>query len=375
MSPTKEKPKVAIVADWLVIYGGAEQVISAIHEMYPEAPIYTTLFWPEKMKELAEADVRVSHLQKIPFAKKKHRWFLQFMPHAVERMDLSEYDIVISSCHSVAKGVITKPQTLHVSYCHSPMRYCWDNWQEYLNQWNFRWPIRNYIFRKMHDIRSWDRAAAERVDSYIANSAFVGKRISKYYRKDSHVIPPPVDTERFVPSDKPPRNYFLAAGRLIPYKRFDLLVETFNRLGWMLKIAGTGPELEKLKKMAKPNVEFLGFVSDEKLVELYQRCNAFLFPQVEDAGITPLEAMACGRPVIALGEGGATETVIEGKTGMFFEKQEVVSLLDTLNNFKVDQFDPKFIRQHAEKYSRESFQNALRSFVDEKWGEWKKTMR
>lgn len=368
------KPKVAIVADWLVVYGGAENVISAMHELYPDAPIYTTVFNPAKMKELGKADVRTSHLQRWPFSRKKHRWFLQFMPHAVERFDLSEYDIVLSSAHSIAKGVITKPNTLHVCYCHTPMRYCWDNWQEYLNQWNFPRILKKYIYKKMGDIRLWDRIAAERVDAYIANSGFVSQRIAKYYRKDSHVIAPPVDAKRFHPSKEGPKNYFLAAGRLIPYKRFDLLVDAFNKLGLQLKIAGTGPEIENLKKKAKDNVQILGFVSDEKLVDLYQHAQAFLFPQVEDAGIVPLEAMACGRPIIALNQGGAAETVIEGKTGSFFENQTVDDIIKAVESFKSDSYDPKFIRQHAEKYSREEFKKSLKAFVDEKWKTWKEEM-
>lgn len=375
MNHKKTAPKVAIVADWLVVYGGAECVISAMHELYPDAPIFTTLFRPEKMKELAKADVRTSYLQRVPFAKKKHRWFLQFMPHAVERFDLSDYDIVISSCHSVSKGIITKPQTLHVSYCHTPMRYCWDGWQQYLQQWNFKWPIKQYIYRKMSDIRMWDRLAADRVDAYIANSHYIAKRIKKYYRRDAHVIAPPADTDRFCMSaDGKVKNYFLATGRLIPYKRFDLLIEAFNKMKLPLKIVGTGPEEEKLKKMAEDNIQFMGYVSDEKLVQLYQECRAFLFPPLEDAGIVPIEAMSCGRPVIAYGEGGAAETVIAGKTGEFFERQMVDDVIEAVTAFDEKKYDSKAIRAHAEEYSRDAFKKQLKNFVDQEWEKWKETM-
>lgn len=370
MNSKPSSPKVAIVADWLVVYGGAENVISAMHELYPDAPIYTTIFDATRMKDLAIADVRTSYLQKWPFARKKHRWFLPFMPRAIECLDLSEYDIVLSSAHSIAKGVITKPNTIHICYCHSPMRYCWDNWQQYLQQWNFPRFLQGYIYRKMSDIRLWDRVAAERVDSYIANSHFIGRRIAKYYRKQSVVIPPPVDSERFQLGTAEPKRYFLAAGRLIPYKRFDLLVEAFNELGLNLIIAGAGPELERLKKQAKENVEVLGYVSDEKLVDLYQRCQAFLFPQVEDAGIAPLEAMACGRPVIALNQGGAAETVIPGVTGLFFENQTVGDIMAAVQDFKSEDFDSKLIRAHAEKFSRVEFKKALKGFVDQEWEKW-----
>jgi len=366
------KPKIAIIADWLTNYGGAESVISTMHEAFPDAPIYTTLFNREKMRDLANANIITSYLQKIPFAKRDHKPWLAMMPHAIERMDLSKYDIVLSSAHSVAKGVITKVETLHICYCHNPMRYCWDDWQNYIKQWKLPKILNHYIYKKLHKLRIWDRLAADRVDKYIANSNFVAHRIHKYYRRESEVLPPPVNISQYSISKKPTTNYFFTTGRLVPFKRFDLIVKTFNELGIPLKIAGKGPELQKLKKLAKSNVEILGFVSDKKLNELYQNCQAFIFAHTEDAGITPLEAMACGRPVIAFNEGGAKETVISGKTGEFFNKQDVDSLKKAILDFDHTKYNPQELRLHAEKYQRSEFIRRLKEKVLGEWKEYNK---
>jgi glycosyltransferase involved in cell wall biosynthesis len=363
--------KLAIVADWLTNYGGAENVISAMHEAYPEAPIYTTLFNPKKMKDLNEAQIITSYLQKIPGAKLDHKPWLSMMPHAIERFDLNQYDVVLSSAHSIAKGVITKPKTLHLCYCHNPMRYCWDNWQEYIKQWGLPNFLNKIIYKKLHQLRLWDRLAADRVDYYLANSHFVAGRIKKYYKKEAEVLHPPVNISNYSIIDHPTTNYFFAAGRLVPFKRFDLIVETFNELGLPLKIAGSGPELKRLTKMAKPNVVILGFVSDQELQKLYQNCTAFIFAHVEDAGITPLEAMACGRPVIALKQGGAAETVIENQTGLFFEKQTVHDLKQVIQNFNPQKFNPQNIRKHSLPYQRSEYIRKLKSIVNREWGKWK----
>lgn len=358
--------KIAIVTDWLTNYGGAESVISAFHDLYPDAPVYTTIFRPEKMKELGELKgVRTSFLQRIPMV--KHQWLLSLMPTAVEMMNLDEFDVVLSSCHSVSKGIITKPETLHISYCHTPMRYAWEEWDFESRLKKFPKFLHPKIRKEIKKIRRWDLAAAQRVDKYIANSTHIGQQIKKHYERDSEVIYPPVHCEKFKPTPQPTEDYFFSVGRLIPYKKFDLLVQTFNQLGEKLVIAGTGPELERLKKMAGPNVEILGYVDEVKLVELYQNCRAMLFPQIEDAGIVPLEAMACGRPVIALNRGGSLDTMIGGKTGVFFEEQTVESLEGAIREFKKMRFDPKFIRAHAEKFDIHHFKKKIRDFVEAEW--------
>ncbi len=364
--------KTAIIADWLTNYAGAENVISAFYRLYPESKIFTTLFNAEKMKDLAGADVETSYIQKIPGAKNHHPWFLSLMPLAVESFDLSKYNVVLSSSHSIAKGVITKPETMHVCYCHTPMRYAWDDFHKYIRESNFPWLIKKMIPKQISKIRLWDRLSADRVDYFIANSSYVAQRIKKYYQRNAEVIYPPVDTERFHAVENPAEDYYLAVGRLIPYKKFDLLVETFNQNGKKLKIAGTGSEMKKLKAIAKDNVEFLGFVPDEELKKLYANCKAFLFPQIEDAGIAPLEAMASGRPVIALKAGGVVDVLREGKTGVFFKEQSVESLDEAVSKFEKQKFDSAQIRKHALKFSTQEFQKKIDRFVKQKYEAWNK---
>jgi glycosyltransferase involved in cell wall biosynthesis len=363
--------KIAIVTDWMTNYGGAESVISAFCDLFPEAPVYTTIYKPEKMRELGKLkDVRTTYLQKLPI--KKHQLLLSLMPTAVEMMDLDEFDLVLSSCHSVSKGVITKPNTLHISYCHTPMRYAWESWDFETRLKKFPRLLHPSIRKQIKKIREWDYCAAQRVDKYIANSSHIGQQIQKYYERDSDVIYPPVHTEKFKPVKKPTEDYYFSIGRLIPYKKFDLLVATFNKLKKPLKIAGTGPDLKKLQAMAGSTVEILGYVSDEELIDLYANCKAFMFPQLEDAGIVPLEAMACGRPVIALNRGGSLDTMIDGKTGVLFEEQTVEGLTKAIKSFEKKKFDPKFIRKHAEKFDVEHFKKKILDYVEKEWQSFNK---
>ncbi|MBI5411856.1 glycosyltransferase [Candidatus Peregrinibacteria bacterium] len=363
--------KLAIVADWLTNYGGAENVVSAFHELYPDAPIYTTLFRRDKMRDLATADVRTSYLQKIPFA--RHQLLLPWMPMAIESFDLDEYDVVLSSCHSVAKGVITLPSTLHICYCHTPMRYAWESWDLETRLQQFPRILHPLIRRQMESIRRWDRIAAERADSYIANSSHVKKRIRQFYNRDSTVLYPPVRGDYFQPVARPANNYFLAVGRLIPYKRFDLLIETFNQLKLPLKIVGIGPDMSRLKSLAGSTVQLMGYVDSESLRELYANCTAFLFPQLEDAGITILEAMCCGRPVIAYDEGGSQDTMIDGKTGLVFPRQTPGVLMAAIREFHQTEFDPRFIRSHALKFDVERFKEKVATAVESQWREFQST--
>lgn len=362
--------KLAIVADWLTNDGGAEKVIRAFHELYPQAPIYTTLFNKEKMTAFKDADIRTSFLQKIPGA--RHQMLLPWMPYAVEAFNLDEYDVVLSSCHSVAKGIITLPSTLHISYCHTPMRYAWEEWDLESRMEQFPRLLHPLIRRQMQKIKRWDRLAAERVDEYIANSSYIKTRIQKCYERDSEVIYPPVRSSFFTPVKHPKNNYYLAVGRLIPYKKFDLLIEAFNQLDLPLKIVGTGPDLERLQKMAGPTIQFLGHLENAALRELYAHCTAFLFPQLEDAGITLLEAMCCGRPVIAYGEGGSQDTMIDGKTGILFNRQTSGNLIAALQQFQEMKFEPEFIRSHALNFDVERFKEKIKKYIKKEWTEFQK---
>ena len=360
--------KIALVFDWMTNMGGAEKVNLKLHKMFPKAPIFTSIFNEENMKDFRGADVRTSFIQNLPFAKRKHQFYLSFMPYAYELFDLSQFDIVISSSHACSKGIITKPETIHVTYCHSPMRYAWDNWQEYIREYNVNPLIKYLAKRKLHKLRIWDKLSADRVDYFIANSKTTQKRIEKYYRRPSTVISPMIDINKYIISNKT-KGYFLAVGRLIPYKKFDLIIETFNELGLPLKIVGTGVMEQKLRKMAKPNIDFLGFVSDDELKKLYSECEALIFPQLEDFGIIPLEAMASGRPVIAYNRGGATETVVDKETGIFFKQQDPLHLKAAIEEYirNKSSFKPEAIREHTEQFDEEEFERKLSKYLQGKW--------
>ncbi len=363
--------RVAIVHEWFSGIGGSEKVVKAFHDIYPDAPIYVFVHDKRKMpEEYNNMDIRTSYLQKIPFAKSKYQYFLPFMPGAVERYDLSEYDLVLSSSTCCAKGVITKADTLHICYCHTPMRYGWDMYFDYIKDKNrfVRWIIAS----QMKNIRLWDRLSADRVDYFIANSYNVARRIKKTYRRNSKVIYPPVETDFYTPGNMD-GDFYLIVSRLVPYKRVDLAIEAFNQIGMPLIIIGGGPELKKYKRMAKSNIKLLGRLSDDEIRDYYQKCKAFIFPGEEDFGITPVEAQACGRPVIAYGKGGALETIVNGSTGLFFFNQDVESLKEAVLNFEnnINSFDKESIRKHAEKFSTLRFKNEITNFIDEKIEEFK----
>ncbi|MBD3270766.1 glycosyltransferase [Candidatus Peregrinibacteria bacterium] len=358
--------KIAIVCDWLTTAGGAEKVILGLHQLFPNAPIYTSVYNPEKVKGFEKAEIHTSFLQKIPLARKKHQYFLQFMPKIFESFDLSEYDIVISSSHSCAKGIIVKPETLHISYCHSPMRYAWDGHHQYINEYKINSFVKKFVPFFIHNIRIWDRMSADRVDTFIANSNYVKNRIHKYYRKDSHVIHPFLDNKNYISTNQR-EDFFLAVGRLTSYKRFDLIVDTFNQLDYKIKIAGTGNMMNALKAKSKKNIEFLGYVSDHELLKLYSKAKALIFPQIEDFGIIPLESMASGCPVIAFKKGGALETVIDGKTGTFFDEQSVDSLKNAIYNFQTMDFNTNEIIEHANSFRQKHFNEKFLNLLQSEW--------
>jgi len=366
-----KKAKIALVFDWMTTAGGAEKVNKVLHKMFPEADIFTSIYNKDKVKGFENAKIHTSFIQNLPFAKKKHQLYLSLMPYAYELFDLSKYDIVISSSHSCAKGIITKAETLHVCYCHTPMRYAWDNWHSYFQEYKMNGLIKKLAKKRIHKIRIWDKISADRVDHFIANSNTTKKRIEKYYKKPSTVIYPMISANKYKKSNNSPRGYYFAAGRLIPYKKFDLLVETFNKIGLPLKIAGTGIMEKELRAKANDNIEFLGYVSDPTLKKLYSECEAYLFPQLEDFGITPLEAMASGRPVIAYKKGGALDTITE-ETGLFFEEQNAKSLSNAIEQYQKEKnkFDSEKIIAHAKKFDTKEFEKKLLNYISNKWEKW-----
>ena len=362
--------KIALVHDYLVQDGGAERVLKAFHELWPEAPIFVLFNHKNKVEGFSNADIRQSFISKLPFGKTKYQWYLPWMPLATERHNLHQFDVVLSSTSAFAKGVLTRPDTLHISYCHTPTRYLWTDTHEYIADLKYNRLIKAFLPKLIHRLRMWDKMSVDRVDHFIANSGNVRGRIQKYYRRDSDIIYPPVDTHLYSPTPDI-GDYFITGGRLVPYKRFDLVIHVFNRLRWPLKIFGTGPEYEALKSIAKENIEFLGKITDEQKVEFMRHARAFIHPQVEDFGITPIESMASGRPVIAYPVGGIAETVVPGETGVFFNEQTWESLLDALLKFDYRAWDSEKIREHAEKYSAHHFKDKMKRYVEDRYEEFK----
>ncbi|EKE06621.1 MAG: hypothetical protein ACD_18C00314G0024 [uncultured bacterium] len=355
--------KIALVHDYLSQDGGAERVLQSFHEIWPEAPIFVLFHDKKKIDSFVNADIRESFLSKLPFVKNKYQWYLPLMPIATEKHDLSEFDVVLSSTSAFAKGILTKEDGLHISYCHTPTRYLWSDTHEYIQDLKYNFLIKLFLPRLIHKLRIWDKNSVDRVDNFIANSHTVLKRIKKYYRCKSDVIYPPVDLDKFFIS-KEVGNYFVTGGRIVNYKRFDLVVQAFNRLGFKLKIFGDGPGLESLKKVAKGNIEFLGRISDKEKSEILSKAKAFIHPQVEDFGITPIESMASGRPVIAYGVGGVTETVVPGISGLFFYKQDWETLFDTVINFDKYTWDSVKIREQVIRFDEKKFKERIKDYVE-----------
>jgi len=366
--------RVALVHDYLSQNGGAEKVLKALTEIWPKAPIFVLFHDQKKITEFSNSQINETYLKKLPGIKKYYEWYLPFMPSATERHNLADFDIVISSTSSFAKGIITNPETLHICYCHTPPRFLWSGTHKYVTDLRCNFLIKGILPGLLHKMRIWDILTTNRVDHFISNSKTVENRIKKYYRRPSDVIHPPVAVDEFYTSQLT-RDFFVAGGRLVPYKRLDLVIKAFNRLGWKLKIFGTGSEEKYLKKIAKPNIEFLGFVSEKDKAELLSTARALINPQYEDFGIVSVEAMASGRPVIAYSKGGAVEIVVENKTGVFFHEQTWESLLNTLLKFDTYAWDKEEIRNHAKKFSTPNFKNQIKKFVDDRWEEFDKGLR
>ena len=364
--------KVALVHDYLNQMGGAERVVMALHEIFPDAPVYTSIYAPERVDPAFQRmDIRTSFMQRLPLVMKHHQPYLPFYPFAMERLDLRGYDLVLSSSSAFAKGVITRPETMHICYCHTPMRWCW-NYDEYVEREQLGRMARSVLPFLITGLRIWDQTSAMRVDHFIANSPVVAERIKKYYRREAVVIPPPVEANRF-PFDPStlPEDYFLIVSRLVPYKRVDLAIEACNRLHLPLVIIGGGRDLEPLRRLAGPTIRFLGRLPDAEVQHYYTHCRALLFPGEEDFGITPLEAQAAGRPVIAYGSGGALASVIDGVTGVFFHEQTVESLATALAAFNEQRFNPESIRSHALEFDTPRFQRRILQFIEAKLQEGK----
>lgn len=362
--------KVALVHDFLVRMGGAERVLKVLADMYPDAPIYTLLYDENVTGEVFPRErVRTSFLQKFPrFLRKRHRYLSGLMPLAMERFDFSRFDAVISSSSAFAHGILTGTDTKHVCYCHSPMRYAWDWTHEYLKENNIT-GVKLYFARTLtHKLRMWDKVAADRPDVYIANSKNTLNRVRKYYRSEATVVYPPVDVNRFTVS-RESEDFYLIVSTLTAFKRIDIAVKAFNALGKRLVIVGDGVSRESLEAMAEQNIEFVGFKKDDEVADYMARCKAFVFAGEEDFGIAPVEAMACGKPVIAYGRGGLLESVVAGETGVFFYELDAEALSAAVQKFERDgvALGPDEIRKYAERFSVDAFKKGVGGILNFKF--------
>lgn len=354
-------PRVAIVHDYLNQYGGAERVLEALHDLFPTAPVYTSIYDADAMPaHYREWDIRTSFMQHLPGWRRHFRRYFMLYPSAFESFDLRGYDLILSSSSAYAKGVLPPPGAVHICYCHTPMRFAWRT-TDYMEREAIRGMQGFVLPFLLTYVRLWDVVSAARVDAFVANSREVASRIEQTYGRAAEIIPPPVDLPP--PSQRPRGDFYLAGGRLIPYKRLELAVEAFNKLGLPLKIFGEGRDRAALEARARPNIEFLGHVDEQQREELFANCRGFIFPGEEDFGITPLEAMAAGRPVVAYAGGGALETVIDGVTGRFFREQSAAGLAVAVAYNHYDTYDPLAIRRHAEGFARAVFMQKIRAHI------------
>lgn len=367
--------KTAIICDWLVAVGGAEKFLGHLLQCFPDADLFAVVDFvdPDKRDFLLGKNIKTTFIQKLPFAKTRYRSYLPFMPLAIEQLDVSAYDVVISSSHAVAKGVITGPDQVHVSYVHSPMRYAWDLQHQYLRETGLDKKVTGLLARYfLHKLRLWDLRSANGVDHFVANSNFIARRIEKTYRRQADVIYPPVEISRFTPAAHKD-DFYLAASRLVPYKRIDLIVESFRDMpDKKLIVIGDGPDFEKIKSKAGANVVLSGYQSDDVLISHMQRAKALIFAAEEDFGLIPLETQACGTPVIAYGKGGALETVRgmehDHPTGLFFPEQTTEAICAAVNTFEANlsRFTVDNCVQNAARFAPEQFKEAFKRYVAEK---------
>jgi glycosyltransferase involved in cell wall biosynthesis len=375
--------RVAIIFEWFQRYGGVERVVTELRKMFPNADFFALVHSPQEVKgtSFEGIAVRTSFIQSLPKTKEKYRAYLPLMPLAVEQFDLRDYDLVISSSHAVAKGVLTRADQLHISYTHTPVRYAWDLYLDYLAATGMDRGIKSWLVRPvLHYLRLWDSSAANRVDAYLANSFNVAQRINKLYRRSARVVYPPVDVERFRP-DLPREEFFVAVSRFVPYKRLDLILEVFTRSGKPLVVIGEGPEFVKAQRIAGSNVKLLGYQSDEVVADHLQRAKAFVSAADEDFGITCVEAQAAGCPVIGYSTGGTSESVIgwpaSDATGMFFDNQRWDTLAEAIELFETHHaaFRPEICSRNAERFGIERFRRELRGAVEELWNRFQRGER
>lgn len=359
--------KIAIVHDYLNQLGGAERVLEIMCDMFPDAPVYTLLADPDVITEpIRKHKIHESFISRLPLVKKHYKKYLLLFPTAIEQFDFSEYDVVLSSSSAFAKGIITKPDTKHICYCYTPMRYSWDLYHQYLGEDGPGGLYSKVLPFGLNYIRMWDQLTADRVDDFIAISEYVSKRIEKYYRRDSQILYPPANIERFTVLDQAQvEDFYLVVSRLLPYKRVDIVIEACNELKKPLVIIGDGYDRARLEKLAGPTIMFMGYQPDHVIAEYYSKCKAFIFAGDEDYGLTPVEAQASGRPVVAFGRGGALETVKENMTGLFFKEQTKDSLIHTLAQFNVNDFNPQIIRAHSEKFGKQPFIDGLHKIIQD----------
>lgn len=364
--------KKALIHDWFSVYAGAEKCVESFTNIYNDFDIFSLIDFlsdSDRNKILKGKKANTSFIQNLPFSKKKYRNYLPFFPLAIEQFDLSDYDIILSSSHAVAKGVLTHSEQLHISYIHTPIRYAWDLYHQYLRESNLEEGLKGKIAKYiLYKIRIWDISTINRVDYYLANSNYIARRIKKIYGKDSIVIYPPVDIEKFNLSYNK-NDFYLTASRMVPYKKIDIIVEAFSKLNKKLVVVGDGPDMKKIKQKANKNIEILGYQDDLTMINLMQQAKAFLFAAKEDFGITPVEAQACGTPVICFSEGGTKETVKDMITGVYFKEQNVKSIIEAVNKFEknIDIFNFDTIRDNAIRFSKERFEKEIKSFIEDKY--------
>ncbi len=368
--------KKALIHDWFSTYAGAEKCVESFTDIWDDFEIYSLIDFlsdADRNKILKGKRAHTSFIQKLPFAKDKYRNYLPLFPLAIEQFDLSSYDVVLSSSHAVAKGVLTHSNQLHIAYVHTPIRYAWDLYHQYLRESGLDRGLKGMLAKYfLHKIRLWDASTANRVDHYVANSRYIARRIQKTYGKPSDVIYPPVDVDKFTLREAK-EEFYLTASRMVPYKKIDLIVEAFSQTDKKLLVIGDGPDMVKIKSKAGKNVELLGFADDETMANLMGRAKAFVFAAEEDFGITPVEAQACGTPVICFGRGGARETVRDGESGLYFMEQNAKELLAAVAKFEqnYDKFEPTKIRENSLKFSRARFEAEIKSYVEKKYEEFK----
>ena len=361
--------KIAIIHDWLSTNAGSEKVLKEFLDIYPDADIFSLVdFLDDNDREaiLGDREVNTSFIQNLPFAKTKFRNYIALFPLAIEQFNLSKYDLILSSSHAVAKGVLTQSEQTHISYIHTPIRYAWDLYFRYLEENNLQKGLKATILKYiLHKIRIWDYSTANRVDYYITNSNYIAKRVSKIYNKDSTTIYPPVDVNKFILNEEK-EDFYITVSRLVPYKKIDLIVESFSQTNKKLVVIGDGTQMEYIQSIATSNIEILGYQDDSVVLDYMGRAKAFIFAGIEDFGITPVEAMACGTPVIALNRGGLRESIIDEVNGIFFEKQTTQSIIEAIDRFEENLFEPSTVRESVLKFSRERFRDEMKEFIKSK---------